>query len=974
MSRYTYNSQGWHKRRRGNSLMSGQTVKNLILAAVALGFALSLFGLITVAFASRNLPNPNSLTERTISQTTKIYDRTGEHLLYEIFGEENRTLKKIQEGFCKDDDKLETDPNGIPLYALQATIAAEDRGFCKHSGFDLKGFARAVFQNLRGNRVGGSTLTQQLVKNAILSNEKTLTRKVKELVLSLELERRYSKDEILQIYFNEIPYGSTYYGLEAAAQNFYEKSAGTLTLAETATLAALPKSPTTYINNPDRLLARRNYILGVMEDLGFITQQEKEAAIQEDTSLKPRLTNINAPHFVLYVKEQLEELYGQRTVEEGGLKVITSLNWDYQQIAEEEVRKHVEARGETLKFKNAALVALDPKSGHILTMVGSKDYFNDEIDGQVNVALRARQPGSSFKPIVYSKAFSLGYTPNTVLWDVLTDFPTVTGTYTPQNYDGKERGPVRLRDALQLSLNVPAVKMGYLVGIDNVLDLASALGYTTLSDRSRFGLSLSLGGGEVKLLEHAGAYGVLANEGVRQEAVSILRVEDSEGVVLDEWAPKKGKRVLDENVARTITHVLSDNAARAPVFGTNSPLSLGDRPVAAKTGTTNNNRDAWLMGYTPSLSVGVWAGNNDNTEMTRSAGGFSAAGPIWNGFLRRVTANNPMETFSSPIIKPTGKPMLDGSVSSTTLTIDKASGKLATEFTPESYRQERTFASYHSILHTVDPKDPLGTPPSDPNKEPMYEAWEAGIVRWIAAREAETGKKISQDAPPTESDDVHIPENFPTVKIGSPNEGAHIGRTLETFVQAGAPRGVSRVEFYVDGLFIGSDESSPFGLSVTLPNSIERGFHSLKAVAYDDVENQGSTTVGFNVDESPSEAAIALVDPKNGQTIEKNGSTYPVVVSLKQPLRYSWLRVFADPIGAGARQLIGQQSSPSSVFPTFDWELPEPGSYALTAEGMTKDGEVVKTAGVVVKITAASSQEQADGSELFVPENQIELF
>ncbi|MBM5789776.1 hypothetical protein FJZ23_01685 [Candidatus Parcubacteria bacterium] len=974
MSQYTYNHQGWGRRGKRRSPSRPQLIKNLLLAAIALGFVLSLVGLITIALASRNLPNPNSLTQRAISQTTKIYDRTGEHLLYEIFGEENRTLTKIQKGFCQDDDGLETDPNGIPLFAMQATIAAEDRGFCKHGGFDLKGFLRAVFQNLRGNRVGGSTLTQQLVKNAILSNEKTLTRKVKELVLSLELERRYSKDEILQIYFNEIPYGSTYYGIEAAAQNFFGTSAGKLTLAQAATLAALPKAPTTYINNPDRLLARRNYILGVMEELEFITQKQKDEATKEDTSLKARLTGINAPHFVLYVKEQLEELYGQRAVEEGGLNVITTLNWDYQQIAQEELTKHVEAKGKALKFTNAALVAMDPKSGHILAMVGSKDYFDDEIDGQVNIALRSRQPGSSFKPIVFTKAFEIGYTPNTVLWDVATDFPSVTGIYTPQNYDSKQRGPVRVREALQLSLNIPAVKMGYLVGIDKVLDLADAFGYTTLSDRSRFGLSLSLGGGEVKLLEHTSAYGVLANEGMRHDPVSLLRVEDHEGVILHEWKPKKGIRVVDENVARTITHVLSDNAARTPVFGANSPLFLGERPVAAKTGTTNNNRDAWLMGYTPSLAVGVWAGNNDNTEMTKHAGGFSAAGPIWNAFLRRVTSSNPIETFTAPVIRQTGKPMLDGSVASTTLTVDKASGKLATQYTPESYRTERTFASYHSLLHTVDPKDPLGPPPTDPGKDPLYTLWEEGIRTWIAQREAETGKTISQEVPPTEFDDIHIPENFPVVKISSPLEGGTTGRTLEALAAANAPRGVSRMEFYVDGLFIGSDETSPFGLTVTLPNAIERGFHTLKAVAYDDVENQGSTTVGFTVQENPSDAVISLVDPKNGQTIEKNGVAYSVVVSLKNPSSYSWVRVFADPIGAGARQLIGQQANPSSVFPTFEWELPEAGSYALTAEGMTKTGDAVKTAGVVVRVTTKEDEMQEGGNELFVPENPIELF
>lgn len=976
MSQYTYNTKGWKSKRKSHSNSNPQLVKNLVLATIALGFVVSLFLVVFIAMASRNLPNPNSLTQRAISQTTKIFDRTGETVLYEIFGEENRTLKKIQEGFCKDDDNLETDPNGIPLYALKATIAAEDRGFCKHSGFDLKGFARAIFQNLRGNRVGGSTLTQQLVKNAILSNEKTLGRKIKELVLSIELERRYSKDEILQIYFNEIPYGSTYYGIEAAAQNFFGKSANALTLSQAATLAALPKAPTTYINNPDRLLARRNYILGEMKELEFITQQEMDAAVAEDTALNPKLANIKAPHFVLYVKEQLEDMYGRRTVEEGGLKVTTTLDWDYQQIAQEEVKKHVDEKGAALKFSNAALVAMDPKSGHILSMVGSKDYFDEKIDGQVNVATRLRQPGSSFKPVVYAKAFELGYTPNTVLWDVLTDFPTVTGIYTPRNYDDKERGPVRMRDALQLSLNIPAVKAAHLVGVENVLDFATSLGYSSFSDHSRFGPSVALGGGEVKLVEHVGAYSVFANDGILHEPVSILRVEDSQGVVLDEWKQTKGTRILDENITRTLTHVLSDNAARSPVFGANSPLQLGTRPVAAKTGTTNNNRDAWLMGYTPSLVVGVWAGNNDNTEMSKSAGGFSAAGPIWNAFMRRAIGDNPIEQFVTPSIKQTGKPMLDGQVASSTAVIDKASGKLATQYTPESYKQKRTFASYHSILHTVDPLDPLGPMPSEPEKDPQYKAWEEGITRWLTKKEQETGKTISQEALPTENDDLHIPENFPSIQFQSPKDGTQVGRDLHALVSASAPRGLSRVEFYADGLYIGSDESSPFELNVTLPNSMDRGFHSLRAVAYDDIENQGSATTGIHVTESPSDASIAILDPKNGQTIEKIDKPFTVVVSLKNPGSYSWLRVFADPIGTGGRILIAQSNAPSSVFPTFEWSLPEPGEYALTAEGMTKSGVVVKTAGVVVRVTTATSSQESSKNEqdVFVPENTIELF
>ncbi len=971
MSQYTYNKQGWKSPRFSSS--HRQLIQNLILLVVALGFVGSLMLVGLMAFVSRQLPNPNSLTERSISQTTKIYDRTGEHLLYEIFGSENRTLKKIQEGFCKDNADLETDPNGIPLFALQATIAAEDRGFCKHNGFDIKGIVRAFLENLRGNRVGGSTLTQQLVKNAILSNEKTFTRKIKELMLSVELERRYTKDEILQIYFNEIPYGSTYYGIEAAAQNLFKKSVNQLTLAEAATLAALPKAPTTYLNNPDRLLARRDYVLNEMKDLGFITEEQLASAKKEQTPTQAKLINIEAPHFVLYVKEQLEEKFGQQVSEAGGLKVITTLNYDYQKIAEEEVKKHVDEKGPSLKFSNASLVAIDPKNGQILSMVGSKDFFDETIDGQVNIATRLRQPGSSFKPIVYAKAFEMGYTPNTVVWDVLTDFPTVTGTYTPNNYDLKERGPVRLRDALQLSLNIPAVKMSYMVGVENTLDFATSFGYSSFGDHSAFGLSIVLGGGEVKLLEHTNAYAAFANEGKQFEPVSILKIEDAGGETLEEWKEKQGKKVMDENIARTITHVLSDNNARAPVFGLNSPLQLGDRPVAGKTGTTNNNRDAWLLGYTPSLAVGVWAGNNDNTEMTKSAGGFSAAGPIWNAFMKRALEKTNIETFTPPIIKATGKPILDGKLAASTVMIDKISGKLATEFTPTSQKEERIFAEYHSILHYVDRADPLGSPPQDPNSDPYYEQWETGIKNWIAKQEKETGKKITQSAPPTEYDDIHIPNNFPSVKILSPQDDQTIGRQISIDVSASGQKKISRVEFYIDGAYLGSDETYPYVFSSTLPNTIGRGTHSLKSVVFDDVDNQGSNTVSIQVSEDASEDSLALIDPKHGQTIERTSETYTIVVSIKKPDDYSAIRVYVDPAGSESRKLVGQQSNPSTVFTTFDWALPQSGTFALFAEGTTKQGTQTQTSGVLVTINPPSSNSSTQ-SDLFVPQNNLNLF
>lgn len=995
MSTHQYNRQGWSGRSRPRlgtlrsftrGLSKGALIKNGILIAIALTFAGSLGILGLMAFVSRDLPNPNSLTDRAISQTTKIYDRTGEHVLYEIFGNENRTLKKLQAGFCLDNENLETDEKGIPLFAVQATIAAEDRNFCEHGGFDVKGFIRAVFQNLIGNRVGGSTLTQQLVKNAILSNEKTIIRKVKELILSLALERRYSKDEILQIYFNEIPYGSTYYGMEAAAQNYFGISVNELSLAQAATLAALPKAPTTYLNNPDRLQARRDYILGEMLELGFIDQSTYDAALAEATPVDVSITNIDAPHFVLYVKELLEEKYGRSEVEEGGLKVVTTLDYDMQMIAEEEVKKGVDENVEKYGLTNAALVAIDPKTGQILSMVGSKDYFDDDIDGQVNVATRLRQPGSSFKPIVYTKAFEMGYTPNTVLWDVETTFPTVTGDYTPHNYDGTEHGPVRILNALQLSLNIPAVKMVYLVGVENALDFATSLGYTSFGDHSAFGLSVVLGGGEVQLLEHTAAYAVLANDGVRNETVSILKVEDADGETLEEWKQKEGKTVIDENIARMTSYILTNNEARTPVFGANSYLQLGERPVAAKTGTTNDYRDGWLMGYTPSLAAGVWVGNNDNTPMNK-AGGSIGAGPIWNGFMKRVMDGRPIETFPSPEIKQTGKAVLDGEIGSTTAVIDRASGKLATEYTPDSYREEKTFAQYHSILHYVDRDDPLGPAPEHPEEDEQYSAWEAGIQTWLAKKGAETGIEISNEDPPTEEDDLHVPGNFPSVRITSPdNNDSLTSRIVSIQIAADATRSVARAEFYIDGQYLGSDASSPFTLTTSLPSSIGRGVHTIKAIAYDDIDNAGSDTVTIQVESEGSDTTFELIDPKNGQTIESSSAPYTIVVSIDDPESYRSVSVYGESLGSGSEALVGQTLNPSSPFLTFDWTLPTSGTWALSARAISDDGSTeLSTAGTLVEIV---EQEQAttpteettdesgteDETEIFVPDTDLNLF
>ncbi|MEK7452473.1 MAG: penicillin-binding transpeptidase domain-containing protein, partial [Patescibacteria group bacterium] len=501
---------------------------------------------------------------------------------------------------------------------------------------------------------------------------------------------------------------------------------------------------------------------------------------------------------------------GRREVEEGGMKVVTTLDYSLQKIAEEEIIKGVEAKGSQFGFTNASLVAEDPKTGQILAMVGSKDFFDKTIDGQVNVSTRLRQPGSSFKPIIYTKAFEMGYTPNTVLWDVVTNFPTAVGTYTPHNYDLKEHGPIRVRNALQMSLNIPAVKMVYLVGVDAALDFATSLGYTSFSNHANFGLSLVLGGGEVRLIDHVNAYATLANEGKKFDQVSVLRVEDANGNILEEWKPKDGKQVVEQNTAKMITNVLSDNVARTPIFGPASTLHLADRPVAAKSGTTNNFHDAWLMGYSPSLVSGVWVGNNNNAAMKNKADGSVVAGPIWNAFMKRAHMGKPVELFNPPTIHPTGKSVLDGTVPMQSFVIDRASNKLATEFTPDSFKETRFFGGYHEILHYINPKEPLLNAPEHPEQDSNYTAWENGVADWVLRKQKETGVILSQTLPPTEQDDLHIATNIPSIQIISPqNNSALSGGTFSVSVNATSPRGILRVEYYLEGLYVGSASQAP---------------------------------------------------------------------------------------------------------------------------------------------------------------------
>lgn len=818
----------------GNRRGSGKKILSTVIAVIVLLFligGLSLVGML--AWVSKDLPNADGVINRSVVVSSKIYDRKGETVLYDLHGDVKRTVIPLSE---------------IPEYAQKATLAAEDRNFYNHKGFSIIGIVRSIAKNVfTGSKVGGSTLTQQFVKNAILTNEKTYTRKLKEVLIAYRIEKNFSKDQILEMYFNEIPYGSVIYGIEAASQSYFGKSAKDLTLAESAILAAIPQAPTYYSpygNNRDKLLARQRYVLDSMAELGYVTKDQAEAAKQEKLTFKKSTETMLAPHFVMYIREILSEQYGENFINQEGLKIITSLDLDKQKIAEQAVKDGVEANGKKYGFGNAALVALDPKTGQILAMVGSADYFDDEIDGQVNVALRPRQPGSSFKPIVYTASFIKGYTPDTVVYDVVTNFDTSGAQpYIPKNYSLQENGPVTFRKALAGSLNIPAVKATYLTGINNVIDLAEKLGYGTFADRSRFGLSIVLGGGEVKLLEHAGAYATLAQEGLKHEISPILKIEDKNGRVLYEYKDKS-EEVLDKEIARQTTDILSDDSARAYVFGAGGKLTLPGRPVAAKTGTTNDYHDAWTMGYTPSLVCGVWAGNSDNAAMKKGADSSMVAAPIWNQFMREALKDTPVEQFTKPQPVVTGKPMLDGQVDQgSVIKIDTMSGKLATEFTPASTIKEISSGEIHSILHYISKDNPRGDAPQDPASDPQYNNWENVVLAWAQKK----GLGGGYDGPvPTEYDDIHLQEDQPYLEITSPQEkqGIETG-SLTVSVNATAKRGISKISYYLDDKLASERfDVSPAMISL---EGLAKGTHTVTVQAKDDLENTATATVNIEV-------------------------------------------------------------------------------------------------------------------------------
>ena len=756
---------------------------------------LVLFSTALFAFYAKDLPRPDKIVRRE-GFATKIYDRNGE-LLYDVFADQRRTPVVLSE---------------VPLYLRQATIAIEDKNFYKHGGFDPTGIFRAVYNIVVHRRLqGGSTLTQQLVKNVLLTPQRTLPRKIKEFILAVQIENRYSKDEILQMYLNEAPYGGTAWGVESAAETYFGKKVNELNLVESAILAGLPQRPSTYSpfgDNPKVYIGRTKEVLRRMREDGYITvDQEKEVIAQlEKVEFAPEGVNFKAPHFVMYVKKQLEDQFGQKIVEQGGLRVYTTLDYKIQEQTQKAVSEEI-AKVESLHITNGAAIVIDPNTGEILAMVGSKNYDDPNYDGKVNVTLSLRQPGSAIKPVTYVTALKKGYTAATLLMDAPTTFPGGVGLpdYKPVNYDGKWHGPLQVRYALGNSINLAAVKMLAQIGLKEMLTTGFEMGLTTLEptpeNLRRLGLSVTLGGGEVRLLELASAYSAFANGGLKVEPVSILKVTDTEGKVLDEYKPVSGRRVLTSQQAFLISHILSDNSARLMTFGERSAINISGRTVAVKTGTTNDKKDNWTIGWTPQIIAGVWVGNNDNTEMKEVASGVSGAAPIWRRIILSALTDKPNIGFSVP----------EGIV---TAEVDSVSGYRAHDgFSSRvEYFIEGTEPTADDPIHTklqlCRGQNKLATPAqvargdyeekeffvfreSDPVSAEGVNRWQQGIDEWLATQ------GDSRYHPPSEycgsTEEIEVTINEPA------NESQVSGNEVKVAGKIVSLNDIEKIEILING-------------------------------------------------------------------------------------------------------------------------------------------------------------------------------
>lgn len=677
----------------------------LLMFFLIVFFTLLLTGFFLFIYYGRDLPRPEKFTEKQLFQPTGIYDRTGEVLLYQIYGEEKREWVDFEQ---------------IPEQMKQAVISTEDSNFYNHFGIDIRGIARAILTDLRIRKPthGGSTITQQLIRSSFLSNEKTIERKIKEIILTFDIERKFSKDQILEFYLNQVPFGQNCYGVQSASKAYFGKPISEASLPEIAILTSLIQAPSylsPYGEHLDELLIRKDYVIDRMVKNDFIDEEGANQFKEEKITFTPKedINQVLAPHFVLEIKEYLIKNYGENYLTRNGLKVYSTLDWELQESIETIVKQKSEFN-KAYNANNTALVALDPWTGEILAMVGSKGYFEEAypegcnsekneclFSPQYNAATQGeRQPGSAFKPFAYLTAFEKKFCPETILWNAETNFGTKEQEYIPQNYNGKFTGPITFRNALAQSINVPSIKVLYLAGGEETLNNARKMGITTLNKPfSYYSLPLVLGGGEVKLMEMVSAYGVFATEGYFINSVNILKIEDIKGNIIQE-NKNQLRRILDNQPCRLVNDILSDNEARAPLFGWNSNLYFEDYEVCAKTGTTQNYNDAWAIGYTPNIVIGVWVGNNNNAPMDKKPG-VALAGPIFHESLEKALEIYPYEgEFKKP---------------------DPYIG----------VHTETDLEDPHSILHYLKKEDPLGPPPQFPADDPQYLKWERGIEMYL---------------------------------------------------------------------------------------------------------------------------------------------------------------------------------------------------------------------------------------------------
>lgn len=824
--------------------------------------------IVIFAWYSKDLPSPTQLSRRE-GFTTRIYDRNGE-ILYDVFREAKRTPVSWED---------------LPESLKQATIAVEDKSFYSHPGFSFRGIIRALFNIVaRGRLQGGSTLTQQLIKNVLLTPERSLSRKIKEFVLALQVERKYTKDEILLMYLNEAPYGGPAWGVGAAAEQFFGKPVSDLTLVESAVLAGLPQRPSAYSpfgKDPTAYIGRTKHVLRRMREDGYLGKEEEEEALVllEKISFNEDRVLIKAPHFIAYVRKLLEERFGEDVVERGGLQVTTSLDLELQVKAERIVKEQIE-KVKSLNITNGAAIVLDPTTGEILSLVGSKDYFAEDISGQFDVVTQGlRQPGSAIKPVTYATALEKGYTASTLLMDTKTVFP-VAGQkdYVPVNYDGKFHGPLQVRYALGNSINIPAVKMLAMVGLENMLSKSSQMGISTLAPTKenlrRFGLSVTLGGGEVRLLDLAAAYSAFANGGFKKEPVAILKIEDNAGKVLEEFKPVDGKRVLTEAVAFLISDILSDNQARLITFGPSSGLNIANRRIAVKTGTSNDKRDNWAIGWSPDILVGVWVGNNDNSAMKRVASGISGATPIWRAILLQALKERPQRDFSPP----------EGVVMAE---VDSISGFRAHDGFPSrmEYFVKGTEPSgndpVHLKLKLCPGQNKLATPAQvargeyeekeffifkeeDPVSSDGKNRWQEGVLAWMSAQ------TDSRYHPPGEND--YCEGGAIEVAIDSPAHESTVEKTFLVKVKTVSIKEVVEVKVFVDGQDKKTFTQRPYEFELTLP----KGAYTIKVVAKDNQGNKGEREAKIGVEvpwdwqpsPTPSPTLLATPSPTTAPTQE----------------------------------------------------------------------------------------------------------